>query len=224
MISSRSRLLLLLVAVFLASTTTLRRASAQTAGYAEITQPARGEALTGLVTISGTATHPSFVGYDLAFAYASDSTDTWFPLGEPVQTPVIESRLALWDTLAISDGDYRLRLRVWLQDGTDLVAIVEGLRVRNHSLVETSTPGPVPTSGPTPTVVPPTPTLRPTTTPSPAADARDRVSGAMATGVMATIGGLGLLSVYTLARAGLRRRRSSPRRRESQGGSGRRRQ
>ena len=223
MMLSRSRFLYLFVLVLFASATTFPRASAQTAGRAEITQPARGEALQGLVTLSGTATHPSFVGYDLAFAYASDPTDTWFPLGEPVRTPVSEGRLALWDTAAISDGDYRLRLRVWLQDGTALVAIVDGLRVRNHTPVETSTPAPIPTSGPTPTPVPPTPTLRPTATPSPAVDSRDRVSGALAVGAVASIGGLGLLAAYSLIHASLRRRWGSPRRRESRGRPGRRR-
>jgi hypothetical protein len=74
------------------------------------------------------------------FGYAEDATGTWFPIGESVDTPVIDGRLALWDTLGLTDGDYSLMLRVWLQDGRALEAVVSGVRVRNYTTVPTAAP------------------------------------------------------------------------------------
>lgn len=180
-------------------------AAAQVSGYAEIRAPAPGDALTGLVTIHGTAGHPFFDGYDLAFAYSGDPTGTWFPLGDRSPIPVNDGRLGLWDTTGISDGEYDLRLRVWLDDGTALQAVVAGLRVRNLSPAET----PTPVSGPAPaaaaTEVAPTPTAGLTPTPPPAPARRDPVATAWAAGVLAALSGLALLGLYGLLRRPLRR-------------------
>lgn len=180
-------------------------AAAQVPGYAEITRPVPGEALTGLVTIYGTADHPAFVGYDLAFAYADNPTDTWFSLGEPVHISVLDGRLGLWDTTAIADGDYLLRLRVWLEDGTALEAIVRNLRVRNQFPAETATPPP-PVTAPPPTMeTPPVSTSLPAPTPFPPSG-QSRATGALATGVLASMAGLGLLAFYGVTRSILRPR------------------
>jgi len=132
----------------------LGSAALQVPGFAELTSPQPGQVVSGLVTLSGTADHPAFNRYELSFAYVEDTTDTWFSIGEPVDTRVIDGRLALWDTSAITDGDYSLRLRVWLQDGRSLEAVVPGIRVRNYSSdpviptavpPETGRPLPIPT-------------------------------------------------------------------------------
>ena len=103
----------------------------QIPGYCEITSPAEGEAVGGIVSVVGSAYHPSFAQYDLWFSYVDDITGTWFPLSEDLSTPVRQGRLGLWDTTSISDGDYTLRLRVWLTDGSAFTAIVKGVQVRN---------------------------------------------------------------------------------------------
>jgi len=105
-------------------------------GFAEIVQPAEGQALQGIVTIRGTAAHPAFEAFDLAFGLDPDPTETWFPLGEPLDTPVVDGRLAIWDTGPISDGNYRLRLQVQIEGGEPLVAIVRDLQVRNYTPTE----------------------------------------------------------------------------------------
>jgi hypothetical protein len=115
-------------------------AALQVPGFAELTSPQPGEVVTGLVTLRGTADHPAFNRFEVQFAYADDETDTWFSIGEPVDTPVIDGRLALWDTAGITDGDYTLRLLVWLQDGRSLEAQVPGVRVRNYTVVPTAAP------------------------------------------------------------------------------------
>jgi hypothetical protein len=178
---------------------------AQGVGLIQITSPSSGEAISGVVTITGSATHEDFLGYDLAFAYADSPAGTWFPLGEPVQSPVADGRLGLWDTTGITDGEYRLRLRVWLQDGTALVTQVDGLRVRNQTPIETTTPAPTVTSGPTASSTPrPAAESAPTPAPPPSRAGRARL--AFLLGVAGSIFILAALGGYSLARASIRQR------------------
>lgn len=178
---------------------------AQVAEAAEITSPAPGEALAGVVTIIGTASHSDFVGYDLAFAYAENPTDTWFPIGEPIHTSVVAERLALWDTTGITDGEYSLRLRVFLRDGTALSAEVDGLRVRNQTPIETSTP--TATVGPGPTLTPAAaPTLPPAATPTPLQPRQSQAQTALVGGVAFSLLALAALGGYSLTRTSLRPR------------------
>jgi hypothetical protein len=129
----------------------------QVPGLVEITSPFAGEVIDGLATIRGTADHPLFLNYDLSFSLDPDPLDTWFNIGEPVETRVIDDRLGIWDTTGISDGSYRLRLRVHTEDGGSISTVVEGLQVRNYSPFEAAeepepiaavqvSPTPLPTS------------------------------------------------------------------------------
>jgi hypothetical protein len=120
---------------------------------ARIAAPLPGEALQGLVEISGTTALEDFAAAEIAFAYQDDPTGTWFLILQTDQ-PVLEGLLARWDTSTITDGIYRLRLQVFLWDGQVLESVVEGLRVRNYTPVETSTPAPLPTGQPTLTLTP----------------------------------------------------------------------
>ncbi|MGD8822838.1 MAG: hypothetical protein PVG63_07030 [Anaerolineales bacterium] len=126
-----------------------------------ILYPSEGEALQGVVTIEGSANHPDFSYYALSFTYADLSSPTWFPLSEPSRTPVTSGALGLWDTTSITDGNYILRLQVFLLDGSTLEAVVENVRIRNTSPIETNTPAPV-IETLTPSPIPPTATSFPT--------------------------------------------------------------
>ena len=155
---------------------------AQGATSPVITAPTAGQILRGQVSITGTTEIPNFASAELDFAYASDSTGTWF-LIQTFSQPVANSAIAAWDTASISDGDYILRLRVTLQDGSSQDAAVK-VKVQNQAplptatltttptitstpafLLQPSTPvvvvaSPTPTSPPvfsTPTVLPPNP-------------------------------------------------------------------
>lgn len=108
-----------------------------------IRYPAEGDALQGVVTIEGSANHPDFSYYALSFTYADFASQTWFPLSEPSRSPVTSGALGLWDTTSISDGNYNLRLQVFLVDGTSLEAVVESIRIRNTLPIETNTLAPV---------------------------------------------------------------------------------
>jgi len=104
-----------------------------------ITSPQNGEALRGVVEIQGRMEAPNFASAELAFAFASDTGGNWFPL-QTFSQPVAGIPIAAWDTTSITDGDYTLRLRVFLQDGTFQDALVTGLRVLNDQPLPTSTP------------------------------------------------------------------------------------
>ncbi len=120
-----------------------------------IRSPGPGEALQGIVTVAGTTDIPGFRSMEVAFAYQADPTGTWFLLQQS-DTPVKERTLSSWDTTTITDGIYQLRLRVFLQDGQVIERKLEGLRVRNYTAIETSTPKAIPSGQPT---------LTPTSTP-----------------------------------------------------------
>lgn len=141
-----------------------------------ITSPALGDALRGEVTVTGTTDVLGFTGSQLDFSYASNPTDTWFTLQASAQ-PVVDSPLAIWDTTLISDGDYVLRLRVFVEDGT-FQEVKVPVKVQNDTPIVmptpviTSTPDKLDVGLPTPFLVAasptPTPTPRPTPTPLPA--------------------------------------------------------
>ena len=126
--------------------------SAQTQ-QVEISAPGPGEALQGVVEISGTTGLEGFQSAEISFAYQADPTSTWFLILQTNQ-PVLQGSLARWDTSTITDGQYRLRVQVFLQDGQVVEFVVDGLRVRNYSPVETSTPAVLPTGQPTLTLTP----------------------------------------------------------------------
>lgn len=101
-----------------------------------VDSPRPGEVLRGVVQITGTDDLPGYLFTEVAFAYSNDQTGTWF-LVSTTNRPVTSGRLANWDTTIITDGNYTLRLRVILADGTNRETVVAGLRVRNYSPVET---------------------------------------------------------------------------------------
>jgi len=118
----------------------------QGADIAQITAPTEGQALAGLVTISGSANHPEFARYELAYGPDPNPNDAWQPFAEGKQ-PVENGTLGTWNTSVIADGQYALRLRVIRKDSNYSEGFVRGLKVSNS--------GPVGT----PTSIPPAPTF-----------------------------------------------------------------
>lgn len=150
--------------------------AAQDSSPVAIASPVAGEILHGEITIIGSTDIPNFFSAQLDFNYASDDGDSWFPLAALSQ-PLLDSPLYLWNTASVTDGDYILRLRVNLADGTFREATVP-ITIQNDAPILTPTPMvtstpesslgfQVPTpfllaASPTPTEVP-----RPTPTPLP---------------------------------------------------------
>ncbi|GAB4525941.1 MAG: hypothetical protein Fur0018_10940 [Anaerolineales bacterium] len=118
--------------------------------------PQENAPLQGTVDILIEVPHDSPMAYaGLFFGYAGDPTGTRFPIWE-AESPRGGDPLTRWDTTTLSDGNYTLFLTIRLENGNILQATVSGLRVRNYTPIETSTPTPTPLTITTPQ--PPTPT------------------------------------------------------------------
>ena len=208
---------------------------AQDQGVAAITAPLEGAVVSGLVPVIGTATHPQFQRYELAFGYDPNPTDTWFSLGEPFASQVVNDVLGGWDTTGLTDGTYLLRLRVYWSDRDFLETFVGRVRVQNATPTvtlappaaeATGTPAPLPIASTTPAAasgtqpviaLPPTSTPRPTPGPvglvgsngSPVITTRlnaKMVSDAFLNGVRLTVVIFALLGAYAGLRAIVRSR------------------
>jgi hypothetical protein len=163
-----------------------------------ITSPAPDEILRGQVTVTGQMDVPGFVSARLDFAYASNPTNTWFNI-QTISQPLADSKLAVWDTNLITDGDYILRLRVNLGDGTSQEVTVP-VKIGND-LLPTPTPEPtvmpeqetviIPTpfllaASPTPTDLPrPTPTALP---PNPVSLRQNQIYISLGRGALVILG------------------------------------
>jgi hypothetical protein len=109
-----------------------------------IASPVSGQVVQGLVVVTGTISVLGFSSYELSFSYSQDETDTWFPI-QTSTTPVFEGNLGTWDTTVLTDGDYNLRLRVFLLDGNIQEISVNDVLVRNYTPVPTKVPTETPT-------------------------------------------------------------------------------
>jgi hypothetical protein len=179
-----------------------------TGSNALIEAPVSGQAVQGSVVILGSTEQDGFFSYEVDFSYKKDPTQVWFLVQES-NTPVQDGILAVWDTTTITDGEYSLRLYVTMVDGTHTEVLVEDLRVRNYTLMETSTPTPIPPTNlpgkpyisptpatsltPTPSSQPPTPTALPT---NPVEVNPSQVVSTLGKGVAFTIGFFALLGIY----------------------------
>jgi PKD repeat protein len=105
-----------------------------------ILSPVPGSRLTGAVSVLGAAQHPQFSQYYLEYGPSPNTANTWFPITGPVQYPVSNGLLGTWNTLAVADGVYQLRLRVILNDNTTLLTVVNNVRVQNAAPTPVSTP------------------------------------------------------------------------------------
>ncbi|HLA98678.1 MAG TPA: hypothetical protein VJL34_09495 [Anaerolineales bacterium] len=172
-----------------------------------ISEPLPGQALQGKYPILGTSAVAGFQSSELAFSYANVTTDTWFLIFTSSE-PVTAGLLAEWDTTQISDGDYDVRLIVDLVDGAQISTVVPGVRVRNYTPIETSTPTPLtPTSAaetteviagtPTNSPQPLTPTPFP---PNPAQVSNQDLASSFAQGALFMVGAFALGGLYIAIR------------------------
>lgn len=178
-----------------------------------IFNPAPGDIISGIVLIEGTAVHPDFLRYEIAFRQDFNPAADWIVFAQG-DRPVVEDTLAIWDTTVggeaapvFPDGRYRLRLRVVRNDYNYDEFFVTDLFVANGNLTPTVTPTITPTISTaveTPissTAVAATlqaetgilPTLTPFPTPSPLATPVDSPLGPTVPGGGASDEGGGLL-------------------------------
>ena len=147
-----------------------------------ITYPTNGMTVSGVVEVTGIATHPNMNFYQLRYAPGPEATgdSQWVDFAIVEGAQVENNVLGRWDTTVIPDGQYTLAMAVWgHNDAANYVTFVTHLTVNNAQPVpsptpetEQPTPEPMPTAvtGPTPTPIsieqPATPTPRPSPTPA----------------------------------------------------------
>jgi hypothetical protein len=213
----RRAVLFVVLGLILVAVPAVQIVQAQSLG--QITSPRDRAAVRGLVPVEGSATHAQFQKYELHYGPEPNPGDQWTPVGgSPFTVPVVQGRLALWDTTVIPDGVYSLRLRIVRVDGNYDEYFVRGIQVLNTRPTETPTPAATPTAAeptdtpePTPTIVigvptgasptpnptaTPLPTAPPTVTPEPVDLPFQSISDAACWGTGATVAlftGLGLL-------------------------------
>ena len=115
---------------------------------ARITSPQMNAEVRGKVLINGRTALPEFDYYKVEFGIGLQPAD-WAIVGEIHETPVADGLLETWDTTALPDGMYSLRLRVVKPDGNYEEHFVPQIKIVNS----------VPTEAPTATI---SPTLPPT--------------------------------------------------------------
>jgi hypothetical protein len=197
-------------------------------GRAKIDAPSMDTFESGTIQITGTATDPAFLEYDLDFtADPPVGAEGWQPVQPPIAQQVQDGVLAAWDTSVVSNGKYWIRLRVVRQDGS---AIEDKVRVRVVNVTATpilpqiiptltaaepvgAPPGPAatmsiwqpPTRTPRPTMTPggPTPTLR-TFDPGDSPFRPELLQQAAWNGLLMGVGAFVLLGGYALMRAAVR--------------------
>jgi hypothetical protein len=192
----------------------------------QISSPRDRASVRGLVPIEGSATHPQFQKYEVHYGPEPNPGDQWTPVGgSPFTVPVVQGRLALWDTTIIPDGVYSLRLRLVRLDGNYDEYFVRGIQVGNTRPTDTPTPAasptpslPTETPSPTPTIVigvptvasptprpsaTPLPTVPPTATPERMDLPFQNVSGAACWGARITILAFAAIGLFFAFKNGL---------------------
>jgi hypothetical protein len=174
---------------------------------ATILSPEPGQALQGTILIIGEINTEDALKIELSFSYADNPRDTWFLIRE-IEESIPQEISLEWDTNILTDGDYTLRMVV--TTGEDqFITTVPGLRVRNYSMIETSTPHPTATPAPEDTRAPtvtPTMTITPiplTTTPllpNPAQINSSDIGLSIGKGAAAAVGLFAILGLYQFVR------------------------
>ena len=96
-------------------------------GQINISSPKPGDETKGSVELKGDANIPNFGFYK--YEYAPLGTEAWAAI-EANRTPKTDGDLGLWDTTAIAQGDYQIRLVVTDNQGNELPACVIPVRIK----------------------------------------------------------------------------------------------
>ncbi|KAB2905421.1 MAG: hypothetical protein F9K27_05150 [Anaerolineae bacterium] len=97
-----------------------------------LTSPASGTTVRGNIAIFGSASHPQFVQYALEYGPDPNPSGLWYPITTvPITSIVLNNALGVWNTTTVRDGNYQIRLHVWLSDGRQDFRTVTNIQVRN---------------------------------------------------------------------------------------------
>ena len=111
-----------------------------------IISPREGQALQGIEIIEGKIRGNGFAVGKISFRYAAEGHETWFYIADldPDSTEGSQTSFKVeWDTTQITDGNYHLRLVAEYEGKATIFELIQNLRVRNQSPIETATLAPV---------------------------------------------------------------------------------
>lgn len=99
-----------------------------------IDYPAPNTVIAGTAQILGSATHPAFLQFYLEYGNQPNPQTLWYPIGAASGFPLLSGVLGYWHTAggAVADGNYQVRLRVFLTGGGELTTVVSNIQVRNQ--------------------------------------------------------------------------------------------
>lgn len=97
-----------------------------TPGQIELTFPAPGDEIKGVIELTGTVNIPNFGFYK--YEVAPNGSSTWATIAAGTGV-VADASLGRWDTTALTPGDYQLRLVVIDNQGTSLPPCVVPVQV-----------------------------------------------------------------------------------------------
>ncbi len=108
---------------------------------AVITTPTTNAVVRGVISIRGSAVHPNFDRFQVAYAQEPVvRNDQWITIGIERRDQVVNGELAIWDTTQVPDGSYRLRIRVIRTDGNYGELEVKQIVLGNAIPTDTPTP------------------------------------------------------------------------------------
>ena len=111
----------------------------QQCAQVEITSPEPGAELRGIVTIEGSASIGDFQFYKAEYSTAAQ-LDLWRAVSQTYEQPKISGTLDTWDTLALPDGEYNLKLTAVDRRGQEVCRdIVRDLTIANTEPTPTPT-------------------------------------------------------------------------------------
>ncbi len=90
-----------------------------------VDSPRPGDVLQGTVPIIGSTDLAGFQSAEVWFAYEADPPGGWFLIHQSTEA-VADGTLADWDTTTITDGNYRLKVVVFVEGGEPSETLVEG--------------------------------------------------------------------------------------------------
>jgi hypothetical protein len=111
-------------------------------GIPQIHNPRSGAVLQGVIAIWGSTDLAGYDHHQISFNYSDSHEDTWFLIAKS-DSKVSDGELATWDTTTVADGNYKIRLEVFLINGNSNEIVVDNLRVRNYTPIETETNTPL---------------------------------------------------------------------------------
>jgi len=167
-----------------------------------ILTPQKGSVLQGNIDIVGTATGIGFQYAEVSFRYQKEDPGDWFLISQ-ISEPKVDDFLLTWDTSSIVDGDYQVKIQAFYMDGHQIEAIIEDLRIRNYSPVETVIATTLPSSNPQMTenpslMITPTKIITEYATPLPKNELSTDIGGILNSTLQGAIVGVLLLIVLGL--------------------------